>query len=190
MIAMERRELLKMIALLTGGTVIGADLFLSGCNTTTDKFFSENDIAFFDEVAETIIPKTDTPGAKDAETGKFMAAYAAGCYDETQQKILRNGIQQLNKAADKKYASTFIKLSAQQKEEVLTIIDKEAETYNTTRIISANGGQDHYFTLMKQLSLLGFFTSQPGATKVLRYIPVPGKYEGCIDYKKGETAWA
>ena len=188
---MERRALLKMIALLTGGTVIGADLFLSGCNTTTGKYFSENDIAFFDEVAETIIPRTDTPGAKDAETGKFIATYATGCYDKVQQKILRDGIQQLNKAANKKYAAAFMQLTAPQKEELLTLIDKEVGTYNAAKTIAANGEQaPHYSTLMKQLSLLGFFTSKPGATKVLRYIPVPGKYEGCIDYKKGETAWA
>ena len=184
---MERRDLLKMIALLTGGTVIGADLFLSGCNTKADNYFTENDIAFFDEVAETIIPKTDTPGAKDAETGKFIAAYAMGCYDEAQQKILLDGIQQLNKAANKKYAAAFMQLTAQQKEELLTVIDKEAEAYNASK---AEQAPPHYFSLMKQLSLLGFFTSKPGATKVLRYIPVPGKYEGCIDYKKGETAWA
>jgi hypothetical protein len=189
---MERRELLKMIALLTGGTVIGADLFLSGCNTKADNYFSEKDIAFFDEVAETIIPKTNTPGAKDAETGKFMAVYATGCYDEAQQKILLDGIQQLNKAAEKKYALAFMKLTAQQKEELLTIINKEAEEHNAVKSTASNGDQapPHYFTLMKQLTLLGFFTSKPGATKVLRYIPVPGKYEGCIDHKKGETAWA
>jgi hypothetical protein len=189
---MERRELLKMIALLTGGAVIGADIFLSGCNTKSNHYFSENDIAFFDEVAETIIPKTDTPGAKDAETGKFIAVYATGCYDDTQQQILLDGIQQLNKAADKKYAAAFMKLTAQQKEELLTIVDKEAEEYNVSKATAANGEQapSHYFTLMKQLTLLGFFTSKPGATKVLRYIPVPGKYEGCIEYKKGETAWA
>ena len=184
---MERRELLKMIALLTGGAVIGAELFLSGCNTKADNYFNERDIAFFDEVAETIIPKTGTPGAKDAETGKFIATYATGCYDDMQQKILRDGIQQLNKAADKKYAAAFMQLTSQQKEGLLTIIDKEAEEYN-----ASNGEQmpPHYFSLMKQLTLLGFFTSKPGATKLLRYIPIPGKYEGCIEYKKGETVWA
>jgi hypothetical protein len=48
----------------------------------------------------------------------------------------------------------------------------------------------HYFTMMKQLTLWGFFTSEPGATKALRYVAVPGKYEGCIPYKKGDKAWA
>jgi hypothetical protein len=43
---------------------------------------------------------------------------------------------------------------------------------------------------MKQLTLLGFFTSEPGATKALRHIAVPGKYDGALPYKKGDKAWA
>jgi hypothetical protein len=48
----------------------------------------------------------------------------------------------------------------------------------------------HYFTMMKQLTLLGFFTSKPGATEALRYIAIPGRYDGCVPYKKGDRAWA
>ena len=48
----------------------------------------------------------------------------------------------------------------------------------------------HYFAMMKQLTLLGYFTSKPGATQALRYVAVPGHYEGCIPYKKGDKAWA
>ena len=48
----------------------------------------------------------------------------------------------------------------------------------------------HYFGMMKQLTLWGYFTSKPGATQALRYVAVPGRYEGCIPYKKGDKAWA
>jgi hypothetical protein len=81
-----------------------------------------------------------------------------------------------------------MKLSAAQKQVLLSEIDGEAKKYIAQNATGAN--PPHYFTLMKQLTLLGFFTSKPGATQVLRYNPVPGKYEGCIDYKKGETSWA
>jgi hypothetical protein len=187
---MQRRELIKMIAVITGGAVIGADLFLAGCKNKTADFFSEDDIVFFDEVAETIIPKTNTPGAKDAATGKFIAFYTTGCYDETNRKILRDGISKLNEAAKQKYDAGFMKIDSAQRQELLTTIDSEAKKYN---VQNTGGGKEkvpHYFTLMKQLTLLGFFTSEPGATQVLRYNPVPGKYEGCIEYKTGETAWS
>jgi Gluconate 2-dehydrogenase subunit 3 len=187
---MQRRELIKMIAVITGGAVIGADLFLAGCKNKTADFFNEDDIAFFDEVAETIIPKTNTPGAKDAATGKFIAWYAAGCYDETNRKILKDGISKLNEAARQKYDAGFMKINSTQRQELLTTIDSEAKKYNMQNTDGAKAKGPHYFTLMKQLTLLGFFTSEPGATQVLRYNPVPGKYEGYIEYKKGETAWA
>lgn len=185
---MERRELIKIIAVLTGGTVIGADLFLSGCKSSDSKgetFLSEDDIHFIDEVAETIIPKTNTPGAKDAETGKFIALYVQDCYDEANKKIFKNGIVTLNEASNKKYGTTFLKIDDSKRKALLIDIDKEAKVHN-----ESDKKEAHYFTLMKQLTLLGFFTSKPGATQVLRYNPVPGKYEGCIDYKKGETSWA
>jgi hypothetical protein len=186
---MNRRELIKHIALLTGAAVAGSELFLAGCKNVDQPAaagFSEKDISFFDEVAETILPRTDTPGAKDAETGKFMASYSMDCYDEKQLKTLKNGIAAVNEAAKKKYGNEFIQINPSQRLELLRDIDAEAKAYNSKQ---DKDQQPHYFTLMKQMVLLGFFTSQPGATKVLRYVPVPGKYLGCVDYKEGETSW-
>jgi hypothetical protein len=186
---MNRRELIKHIALLTGAAVAGSELFLAGCKNE-DKAatagFSEKDISFFDEVAETILPRTNTPGARDAETGKFMASYSLDCYDEKQLKALKNGIAALNEAAKQKYGNDFLKINPSQREELLKGIDAEAKAYNSK---PEKDLPPHYFTLMKQMALLGFFTSKPGATQVLRYVPVPGRYLGCIDYKEGETSW-
>jgi len=187
---MQRRELIKMITVLTGGSVIGADLFLTGCkNNTASDFFTKDDIAFFDEVAETIIPKTNTPGAKEAATGSFMALYATDCYDEPTRKVFKDGIAGLNSATEKMYHKRFMEINAAQQKDMLTAIDREAKLYDKQSNGSKEQKPPHYFTLMKQLTLLGFFSSKSGATQVLRYNPVPGKYEGCIDYKKGETSW-
>ena len=190
---MNRRELIKHIALLTGAGVAGADFFVSGCKSA-DKpltgLFTEPDISFFDEVAETILPKTSTPGAKEAQVGNFMASYSTDCYDEVQLKTLKEGIGRLNEAAEKKYNSGFLQLNPSQRQELLTGVDAEAKKYNEANDPSKKDQPPHYFTLMKQLVLLGFFTSKPGVTQVLRYNPVPGRYVGCIDYKDGETSWA
>lgn len=190
---MDRRQLIKQIAVITGSVVAGGELFLSGC-TNRDKtlvgFFTEKDISFFDEVAETILPKTNTPGAKDAEVGKFMASYSTDCYDELQRKTLKDGISKLNEASEKMNKVSFMETTTSQKQTLLTVTDAEAKKYNEERNQSKKEQPLHYFTLMKQLTLLGFFTSKPGVTQVLRYMPVPGKYEGCIEYKEGETSWA
>ena len=191
---MNRRELIKKISILTGAAVAGSDFFLAGCKTTdtaSTGFFTEKDISFFDEVAETILPKTNTPGAKDAEVGKFMASYSMDCYDELQRTTLKDGIYKLNLSSEKMFGSPFTEATASQKQNLLTGIDADAKKYNeTNKGKSEKEYKPHYFTLIKQLVLLGFFTSEPGITQVLRYIPVPGKYEGCIEYKEGETSWA
>jgi len=209
---MDRRELLKMIAVLTGGAVVGAEAFLTGCKNadTVSMAFSERDIAYLDEVAETILPRTSTPGAKDAKVGQFMTVMVNDCYDGSDQKIFHEGMKSLDDAFDKKYGTSFMKGSPQQRHDLLVELDKESKAHQKKRgdfmeeqnkkqkEASEKGVADfkkeempnHYFALMKQLTLLGYFTSKEGMTKALRYNPVPGRYEGCIDYKKGDKLFA
>ncbi|MES1218418.1 MAG: gluconate 2-dehydrogenase subunit 3 family protein [Bacteroidota bacterium] len=191
---MDRRELLKMVALLTGGVVIGGEVFLTGCNsndttapTAATGAFSKDDIAFLDEVAETILPKTSTPGAKDAAVGTFMTVMVNDCYTEADQKVFHEGMKKLDEASNKLNSAGFIKSTPEQRKALLVNLDKEAKEYSKSK---KPEDPNHYFSMMKQLTLLGFFTSKPGATEALRYVAVPGKYEGCIPYKKGDKAWA
>lgn len=187
---MNRREALSGLALLFGGTIVGAEAFLTGCKTTGKKegLFADNDIIFLDEVGETILPRTaSSPGAKDAKIGEFMKVIVTDCYDENDQKTFTEGIKKLNEASNKKYNNDFVALTPEQKHEFLVALDKEMNDYQKNK---KKEDPNHYFNLMKQLTLWGYFTSEPGATKALRYVAVPGKYEGCIPYKKGDKAWA
>ncbi len=208
---MERREAIKYISLLLGGTVVGANAFLTGCKSKTGSIhqWSEEDIAYLNEIGETILPKTSTPGAKDANVGQFMTVMVNDCYEESDQKVFREGMDKLNEAADKKFNNNFMKLSPQQRHELLVVIDKEARDYNE-KVKDFNTKEDltereaiekgnlkyvrahmspHYFTMMKQLTMLGLFTSKTGMMDVLKYDPVPGRYEGCVPYKKGDKLW-
>jgi hypothetical protein len=85
------------------------------------------------------------------------------------------------------HGHSFMKATPEQRKELLTALDKEAKEFQKNK---KPEDPTHYFTLMKQLTLLGYFTSEIGATQALRYVAVPGKYEGCIPYKKGDKAWA
>ena len=102
---MNRREALSSVALLLGGTIIGAEMFLSGCTNADKKIgtaglnFSPEDISFLDEVGDTIIPATDTPGAKDAKIGEFMHTIVRDCYNKTDQDILLPGWENSMKQA-------------------------------------------------------------------------------------------
>jgi hypothetical protein len=188
---MERRELIKRIAVLTGGAFVGAELFMSGgCNSATDAVgaaFTPENIAFLDEVAETILPATGSPGAKAAKVGQFMTVMVNDCYEEKDQKVFKEGMVKLDEACNKAQGASFMKATAEQRTAFLTALDKEAKEYAGKK---KPEDPAHYFTMMKQLTLLGFFTSKEGATQALRYVAVPGRYDGCVDYKKGDKAWA
>lgn len=191
---MNRREAVARVALILGGTVVGAGVFLEGCKPGADKkadandgLFSADDITYLDEIAETIIPTTNTPGAKAAKVGAFMTVMVNDCYDEKDQKVFKEGMKLLNDASQKKFSKSFVEADANQRKELLTEIDKEAKDYTKNK---KDNDPKHYFRMMKELTLLGYFTSEIGATQALRYAPVPGKYEGCVPYKKGDRAWA
>lgn len=184
---MERRELLKMVALATGSVVIGGEFFLAGCKSNdagkTGMIFSESDIQFLDEVAEVIIPRTNSVGAKDAETGKFMSVMVNDCYEEADQKIFHEGLKKLDEACSKMHGHGFMKADAAHRTELLTTLDKEAKEYMKNK---KKEDPAHYFVMMKQLTLLGFFTSKPALEQLFDYRQVPGKYDGAVPYKKGD----
>jgi hypothetical protein len=191
---MNRRDAIARVGLLVGGTVVGANAFLTGCAPKRTEEgvaglnFSTENLGFLDEVGETILPETQaSPGAKAAKIGDFMKAIVSDCYEETDQKIFMDGIAKLNQVADEKFGDDFVSLSAEDKIKLLVELDNEAKEHQKNK---KKDDPQHYFTMMKQLTLWGYFTSEVGSTKALRYNPVPGRYEGCIDYKKGDKAWS
>lgn len=195
---MERRELLRNIALLTGSVFIGGDLFLTGCKSGAkiEAGFTPATIALLDEVGETIIPATKTPGAKAAKIGEFMKTFVTDCYTQNEQTVFTNGIVQLDEACKKMQGKTFMDCDAKQRADFLISLEKEAKPFNETVTKENEGKKEeekkplHYYSMMKQLTLLGFFTSKTGATETLRHVQVPGKYDGAFPYKKGDKAWA
>lgn len=183
---MDRRELLRVVAALTGYAFVGIDRALA--DTIESGAYSPAQAALLDEIAETILPRTDTPGAKDAQVGSYIARYSAACYTPANLAILRAGLGEIDARSRKVHGAEFVKCTSAQKQKLLIDIDAEAKHHARE---SSGGGEPppHWFTLCKQLTLLGFFTSEAGATQVARYRPVPGRYKGVVPYK-GETFWA
>ena len=190
---MNRREALSRVALILGGTVVGAGVFLEGCKPADRKVitgldFQPEDIAYLDEVADTILPTTaSSPGAKAAAVGSFMAVMVKDCYDERDQKIFTEGMNKLQDACKKKNDKYFMECTPEQRHALLVELDKEQKDFSKDK---KKDDPQHYFRLMKELTLLGYFTSEIGSTKALRYIESPGRYDACIPYKKGDKAWA
>lgn len=185
---MDRRELLKMVAAATGGVVIGGEFFLAGCKNPEagvgeSATFGESDIAFLDEVAETIFPKTATPGAKDARVGEYMTVMVTDCYEAKDQQAFRDGMKKINEACDKMHKHGFMKASPEQRKELLVSLDKERAEHQKNK---TKEDPNHYFQYFKQLTIMGYFTSKAGREGATNYQPVPGRYQGEIPYKKGD----
>lgn len=192
---MNRREALSRVAIIMGGTVLGAEAFLSGCTTAkTGLVFAAEDIAFLNEVGEVIIPATNTPGAKEANVGAFMSVMVRDCYDEKNQNIFMEGMRALQfKEAKAKIGKSFMEANEKERHDLISALDKEVQAIKEAKkanLDKKTGNEKHYFTMMKELTLTGFFTSEVGATKALRYVAIPGRYEGCVPYAKGDKAWA
>jgi len=206
-----RRDVIQRVTALLGGAAIaGSDRLLafSFADETRAQAmaqgvgaFSASDIALLDEIAETILPETSSPGAKAAKTGAFMALMVTDVYTERAREVFRDGMRQVDAASTTANGVPFMTASAAQRLALLQSLDREqkaamdarlAPPTNRVPIPEAPGSDEpaHYFRMMKELALLGFFTSEIGCTKALRYIESPGKYDPCAPHAPGDRSWA
>lgn len=186
---MERRELLKLIAVLTGASFIGGQSLLTGCQPAATAgviTFTDSDLSFLNEVGETILPVTATPGAKAANVSSTMQTIVTSCYNPDERAVFSTSREHLDEASHKKFDRSFLAATPQQREELLKEIDQEARTYQKNK---KKGEPSHYFTMLKQLTLLGYFTSEVGCKQAMRYVPIPQRYDGNLPYKKGDKAY-
>ena len=186
---MNRRDALKRTTFLLGGTLSASAIMgvMSGCKAEptlnwTPSFFTIEEGNIVEQIADRIIPRTDTPGAIDGGVHTFIDKMMAGYYSEEDRLAFREGLKKVDEDAKSEFGKTFISLTAEQQDEFLKKYD--ALAYEETT------GPDHFFKTMKELTILGFCTSETGATEFLKYDPLPGDYKGCIPYSEVGGAWA
>lgn len=219
-----RREAVARVAALLGGVaLIGGSALITGCRTekTSVPFtpFTTDEVAYLDEIADTILPTTSTPGAKAAKTGELMARLVTDSYSDEDQQTFREGMVKLDNASkDKNGGKTFMQATPEQRLALLRTLDKEQfdfsekqrlEQLKKSKEFLAQAVQDNapktesqqatsatenppnrYFRMMKELALLGYFTSEIGCTQAQVYEEAPGKYEPCIPYTPGQKQYA
>src|ERR1700733_5636101 len=197
-----RREAIRRVSALLGGVAfVGGNSLLAAVEKTDTALerglgnFSAQDVAYLDEIAETILPATKTPGAKAAKTGAFMALMVTDCYSPAEQKVFRDGMRKVDEAMRNTNNVSFMTATPAQRLAVLTTLDHEqkrvmdaseaadrkglspvvggdateakAENVPGTPVATDSAGPQpaHYFRMMKELALLGFFTSKIGCTE-------------------------
>ncbi len=193
----DRREAIKRVSALLGGIAfVGGNALVSACENAQRRAnatagvgtFTTKDIAFLDEVAETILPETKTPGAKAAQVGAFMALMVTDTYADRDQAVFRDGMLKLDEACRAMHRATFLDATPPQRLALLEQLDREQKAYMDAR--HGDETPAHYFRMMKELALLGYFTSEIGYTKAMRYAEVPGRFDPCVPYTPGDPAWA
>lgn len=194
---MNRREAIRNVTLLVGGSLSVATIAAlnQGCQTVPakkdDSLFNEEQESTIAEMADAIIPDTDTPGAKAAGVGPFIVMMIKDCYPENTQKAFIEGIDEVQKRSQTAYNKSFISLPAADRLILLKKIEQDAEDQKTkTTADKTPADSPHFFKLFKELALLGYFTSEIGATQALNYVAIPGRYDSCIPLQKGQKAWA
>lgn len=195
---MNRREAIRQVAWLMGGA-ISAPALLSILNGCTAKpvagwkplFLTEEQGALVADVAEIMIPRTDTPGAGEVGIPAFIDVVLKDAYPKADQDRFIAGLQEFNAQAFAQHGDAFLKLEPAQRRASVQAANDVAVA--AERAYKGNEPWPRPFMLMtKELALLGYFTSQVGATQVLQYNPVPGPYRGCVELAKagnGKT-WA
>lgn len=193
-----RREAVHAVAALLGGAALhGGDRLLAfsfdegaleQAIANGVGAFTAADVALLDEIAETILPETSTPGAKAAKTGAFMALAASDVYTAENHALFKDGLRKVDEACTSAHGTSFMTAAPAERLAVLEALDREQKALMDAR---RSGDEPRpYFRLMKELALLGYFTSEIGSTRAMRYIESPGRFDPCAPHKPGDRSWA
>ncbi|MEO8794471.1 MAG: gluconate 2-dehydrogenase subunit 3 family protein [Daejeonella sp.] len=168
-----RRAAIRNILIVTAGAAILPSCFHE--NSTIKLNFLDINRRQEDALAslsDTIIPKTDTPGARDISAHLFVLKMVDDCYTKEEQQTFLNGFHEFEALTKEKYNKAFDELSALQKNELLTNLEKNDKTFSDNI--------KSFYGSAKSLTLLGFTTSKYYLTEVKNFNLIPGKYEGSV----------
>ncbi|MFS4415311.1 gluconate 2-dehydrogenase subunit 3 family protein [Maribacter sp. 2307ULW6-5] len=148
------------------------------------------DLPLLTEIGETILPTTATsPGAGAAGIGEYLLLMYQDGLPPEEQAILLEGLNLLDARAAKSLKTSFEKASKTERLSLLKEFQQEA-TAHKERNAEVPEAPPHFFDVLKGLTLTGYFTSEIGMTQAREYLPVPGRYEGCVPHGNGDKVWA
>ena len=189
---MKRRKVIGLLLLAGGGTATGlGGLKWWQLNHTPDKAYLDGKLNLLSALAETIIPKTDTPGAKEAGVGQYLIDMVTDCTDKKTQNKFIDGLKDLEQYTQDKYNKFYETCTVEEQHQVMKHFQEKGKPYNGIIGKAQNKflGKS-FFTTLKEYTVTGYCTSQIGATQGLAYLAVPGPYIGCTSLQKGQKTWA
>jgi Gluconate 2-dehydrogenase subunit 3 len=173
---MQRRSAIRNIALSIGSAITlptWANAWNSQSIITPQFIISTYQETILAEIVETIIPKTDTPGAKDLNIHQFTTKMVADCYDKKAQEVFSKGIDLVDALAKKDYSKTFAECDTKQR---LDILNKMSN--------SENNDEKGFMRLVKNLTIQGYLSSEYVMINLRNFEFAPARYHGCVPVKK------
>jgi hypothetical protein len=134
-------------------------------------------------IAEHILPETDTPGARAVGVHQFVDAMLADGYAAPDRQRFVAGLAAVDARARAAQGKAFMDCGREAQRALLDALDRET-------FASAPSDETPFFRTFKELTLVGYYTSEVGATRELRYEPVPGHYAGCVPLTEIGRTWA
>jgi Gluconate 2-dehydrogenase subunit 3 len=189
---MQRRAAIRRISIIGGGLVLAfsGTMLYQRYKHPHFQVLTEN-AALLNELAETILPRTGSPGAGDARVGDLIAKMVRDCTDRKTQNNFLNGLEALAGQARDRYGKAFGQCTIAERTALLVHFEKEGKTYpGMAGKVQRQLLGDSFFTTLKKYTVLGYCTSQLGATEGLRYDYIPGKYVGNAVLTPGQRGWA
>ncbi|MGC3948087.1 MAG: gluconate 2-dehydrogenase subunit 3 family protein [Chryseolinea sp.] len=178
---MNRRIALKQLGLLTAGAALlpacVKEAAKSATITLKNIHVSGGQEAVLAEMAETLIPTTDIPGAKAMNAHHFVLRMVDDCQPEEMQKDFEKGFAEFEQAVDKKHGKSFDELSPSDRKAFLTEIDATAKAEREKDSLSA---VSKFYSLVRRYTIQGFTSSEYVLTNVFAYNMIPGKFVGCV----------
>lgn len=174
---MDRRDLFKLAALALGASISGtcSRALISGGaldDATQTRTLDDEQLQKIATIAELIIPQTDTPGAIAAGVPEFIHRIVAEWYTEQERAAFMEALALVDAESRTRFGSRFIELSAAEQTSMLRTLEAQTTDGSHTRRDGA------FFAQIKELTVLGYYTSEIGARAELGYQPVPGAYDG------------
>jgi hypothetical protein len=180
---MNRREALKTATVFVGSALIASNGLLIACESGArepGRVLDRDDQNLVEDIADTLLPTTTaSPGAKAAGVGATVNLILSDCYSVKDQQRVVNGLKTFRDACRQRQGSDFSSLSRAQRESFLRDVDAEAR----------KASDAHYFPLLRELAEGAYWSSETGLTRALRYVMVPGRYDGCVPLQPGQPAW-
>ncbi|MEH3112788.1 gluconate 2-dehydrogenase subunit 3 family protein [Pedobacter terrae] len=193
---MHRREALKNVAFLLGGAISASTmgvLFESFTLPENEKNFvnySLEDEKIFAEFADIIVPTTkSSAGAKAAGLGKFIPMMMKDCYPATMQTSFAKGFKDLQAKSMKDFGKSYIALTPADRTKLMIDLRAIALAQKDSKS-DENKDLAYFFITARDLTLLGYYSSEIGCTKAREYVLIPGRYDGNAPLKPGQRSWA